>query len=160
VRITYPAGTQIAFWPDLRVASRIDPRAITRPTLRSELTRQPAISYRVAPKTLVGLLVSAAALLLVLPLLVVASLVGRGVRTLRTTRLERLSPLERALELLRVSGGRERSTRRALERLARELRGHELATEARRLAWSRPRPEANEVDGLHGTVEAELERNR
>ena len=155
VRVTWSAGTQIAFWSPLRVASRIDPRDLLRAAPRSDVIRQPALTYAVSPAALVAALVAVAALLLVYPVVRLGRLVGRLVHILRTSRLERLGPMQRALELLRraSAGGEGAPSRRALERVARELGDHELSGETRRLAWSRPEPESGEMDSLRTRVE-------
>jgi hypothetical protein len=65
-----------------------------------------------------------------------------------------MTPMERALELLRVAAAMpERDPRRrALERVARELGEDDVAADARRLAWSRPQPESEEMDTLRSRV--------
>lgn len=147
--------TQSLLWPPLRQASRVDPRDLTEPTLRSDVVRQPAVTWGVQPSLVVALLLLAAAALLAYPALLVFRWGRRRWHVMRTSRLERLSPLERALELLRraAAGGEDARNRRALERVARELRGHELGDDAERLAWSRPEPEADDMESLRARVE-------
>jgi hypothetical protein len=155
VRITYAGGqTQTAFWAPLQLASRVDPRELLRPTLRSEAIRQPAVTWGVRPSVALASLSVLAAALLAYPLLLGARLARRGWYVWRTTRLERLTPLERALELLRRSAHEEdERRRRALERVARELGEDALVDDARRMAWSRPLPDEGEIDSLRTRVE-------
>jgi hypothetical protein len=147
--------TQSLLWPPVRQASRVDPRDLAEPTLRSDVVRQPAVTWGVKPSLVVTLLLLAAAALLAYPALLVARWARQRWHVMRTSRLERLSPLERALELLRraASGGEDARSRRALERVARELRGHQLADDAERLAWSRPQPTGDDMDALRDRVE-------
>jgi hypothetical protein len=160
VRITWRDDTgrrqtQSLLWPPLRQASRVDPKDLAEPTLRSDVVRQPAVTWGVNPTLAVVLLLLAAAALLAYPALLVARWARRRWQVMRTSRLERLSPLERALELLRraAAGGEEARRRRALERVARELHGHSLADDAERLAWSRPEPSGDEMDAFRDRVE-------
>jgi hypothetical protein len=155
LRITWGNRTQTTFWPNLRLASRLDPRDLSRPTLRSEALRQPAVTWGVRPSVATALLVGGALLLLAYPALLVAHWLRRLWRLWRTTRLERLTPLERALELLRRASAGEQSdrSRLALERVARELGDDELGSDARRLAWSRPQPDSQSMDSLRTRVE-------
>ena len=155
VRIVWSGGEQTAFWPPLRVASRIDPRDLLQPTVRSDVIRQPPVTYAVSPSAVEAILIAVGALLLGYPALRLVRLAVRRWRRLRLTRLERLTPLERALELLRraAAAGDVDPSRRALERVARELGDDELVGETRRLAWSRPRPESTEMDSLRTRVE-------
>lgn len=159
VRITWRgesgAQTQTIFWPSLRLASRLDPKDLAEPTLRSDVVRQPAVTWGVGPKLAIGLLLALAGLLLAYPLALAVGLARRAWYVLRTRRFERLSPLERALELLRyaAAGGESEPSRRALERVARELRGHPLGEDARKLAWSRPHPGRDEMESFRSRVE-------
>jgi hypothetical protein len=153
--VTWSGGTEIAFWSPLRVASRLDPRDLLRPAPRSDVIRQPPLTYAVSPAALVSALVVLAVLLLAYPAVRLARVVAQLLYDVRTSRFERLSPMQRALELLRLAsaGGEDASCRRALERVARELGDHELSGETRRLAWSRPNPETGEIDSLRTRVE-------
>jgi hypothetical protein len=159
VRITWhgegTAQTQSILWPSLRLASRLDPVELSEPTLRSDVIRQPAVTWGIDPQQAVAILAAVAALLLAYPLALAVRLGRRAWYVLRTRRFERLSPLERALELLRraAAAGESGPSRRALERVARELRGHPLGEDARKLAWSRPRPGADEMESFRSRVE-------
>ncbi len=154
VRITAGNRTETFFWPHLHVSSRVDPRDLARPTPRSDVVRQPPVTWRVKPDAAVAVLVGAALLLLAYPALLVVRASRRRWRLWRASRLERLTPLERALELLRrAAGAGDERSRLALERVARELGGHALGDDARRLAWSRPQPDAESMDTLRTEVE-------
>jgi len=147
--------TQTILWPSLRLASRLDPQELSEPTPRSDVLRQPAMTWGVEPTRAIWILLALAAVLLAYPLVLAARLTRRAWYVLRTRRLDRLSPLERALELLRRAnaGGESARSRRALERVARELHGHPLEEDARKLAWSRPRPEQADIDSFRSRVE-------
>jgi hypothetical protein len=147
-------------WPPLRAAGRIDPDRLEQAALRAELRDLSPPSYRISPKAveLVALLLAvlfaaAAAILAVrfLPLDRIAAWFG-------ARRADRRTPLERALAQAReaVSGGRPAEGRRALERLAHELRATknpELASDASRLAWSEGAPGDARVTPLSHDVE-------
>ncbi|MGH2995661.1 MAG: hypothetical protein ACRDM9_05035 [Gaiellaceae bacterium] len=151
-------------WPPLRAAGRIDPDRLGQAALRAELRDLSPPAYRVSPKAveLVALLfavvfAAAAAILAIrfLPLDRIAAWLGAGRADLRT-------PLERALALVRdaVSAGRPTEGRRALERLAHELRATsnpELASDASRLAWSKRAPGEARVTPLSHDVERVIE---
>jgi hypothetical protein len=122
-------------WPDVTVGTRLggQPAGIADWRIRDEL---PAPTYRLSPSTVAAVGFSLA--------LVVDELAG-------------LPPLERALRMLRLAlaNGSPPEHRRALDRLARELRreGHrDLAGEARKLAWQRPGPDRDDADVLAGRV--------
>jgi hypothetical protein len=155
LRVRWENTTQILRWPSLQLASRLDPRDVAQPTPRSDVVRQPPMTWGVRPSTAIWVLVAAAVLLLAYPALLAFRAGRRAWLRWRTSRLERLSPLERALELLKraAAGGEPDSSRRALERVARELGEDELGTDARRLAWSRSRPEPETMESLRARVE-------
>jgi hypothetical protein len=151
-------------WPPLRAAGRIDPDRLGQAALRAELRDLSSPSYRISPKAveLVALLLAvafaaAAAILVIrfLPLDRIAAWLG-------ARRADRRTPLERALALVRdaVAGGRPAEGRRALERLAHELRAAsnpELAGDATRLAWSKQTPGEARVTPLSHDVERVIE---
>jgi Flp pilus assembly protein TadB len=113
------------------------------------------MTWGVRPSVAIALLVGAAALLLVFPAVLALGLGRRLWRRWRKSRLERMTPLQRSLELLKraAAGGEAQPSRRALERVARELGDNELGADARRLAWSRSRPDAQSMDSLRDRVE-------
>ena len=147
-------------WQPLRAAGRIDPDRLEQAALRAELRDLPPPSYRISPKAvqlvamLLAVLFAAAAGILALrflPLDRIASWMG-------ARRADRRTPLERALAQVRasVAGGRPAEGRRALERLAHELRAtknSELASDASKLAWSKSAPGESRVTPLSHDVE-------
>jgi hypothetical protein len=151
-------------WPPLRAAGRIDPDRLGQAALRAELRDLGPPSYRVSPKTvevvalLLAVLFAAAAAILALrflPLDRIAAWFG-------ARRADPRTPLERALALVREAVGADRTAegRRALERLAEELRATsnpELASDASRLAWSRHSPGKTRVTPLSDDVERVIE---
>jgi hypothetical protein len=147
-------------WPPLRAAGRIDPDRLEQAALRAELRDLPPPSYRISPKTvelvalLLAVLFAAAAAILALRFLPL----DRIAAWLGARRADRRTPLERALAQVRdaMAGGRAAEGRRALERLAHELRATqnaELASDASRLAWSRGAPRDARVTPLSHDVE-------
>lgn len=148
-------------WPQLLVHSRLTPTEVRagEPSLGPFPAQ--ARSYAISPNLLGGLLVAAGVLLaLAAGYLLAAAVRGKPV-SLRLRIPAHLTPLERALALVRVAAEDETPTeaRKALERLAAELRrsGHrDLAHTAGRLAWSaqQPSPTALEelVDDVSGSV--------
>jgi hypothetical protein len=68
-------------------------------------------------------------------------------------RVDERTPLERALDLVRASLGRDAAERRrALDVLGRELASGALADDAFALAWSEPEPEPTRVTSLLDSV--------
>jgi len=153
-------------WPPIRVAGRIDPEEVDTAVPRAEVRDLPAASYRVAPGTvalvagILAALFAAGAALLILRLL---PLVGLRAR-LGLKRADRRSALERALALAQKSAesGRPEDGRRALERLAVELRrtrDSTLAHAASQLAWSADRPAPTGVGALSDDVRRRISEN-
>jgi hypothetical protein len=151
-------------WPPLRAAGRIDPDRLGQAALRAELRDLGPPSYRISPKTvevialLLAILFAAAAAILALRFLPL----DRIAAWLGARRADRRTPLERALALVReaVGAGRPAEGRRALDRLAEELRATsnpELASDATRLAWSRHAPGEARVTPLSNDVERVIE---
>ncbi len=159
-------------WPLLVVFSRFaavgfeDAQNAEAPW-RADLVSLPALSYRVSPPLLVGILLSLSLLLVV------------GAAALAYTAWPRrepepepepepealpsLTPLEQALALLeesaRVDGAGEQ--RRALELVAEELDAYgdpDLAGKARVLAWSPDVPGIEQTNALAAQVREELEQ--
>ena len=145
-------------WPPLRAAGRISPDELDQAALRAELRNLPEPSYRVSPTVveivalLLAVLFAVAAAILILRLLPVERLAAK----LGARRVDRRTPLEQALALVRESQTPEEG-RRALGRLALELHrvsNPSLAGDASRLAWSRDRP----VEGGVGTLSEDVQR--
>jgi hypothetical protein len=147
-------------WPAVRTASRIGSNDLEGLELLADVRDLPPVSYRVAPSTVtsvgygLAVLFGIAGLLLLSRALALPTLVASALARRRA----RLSPLQRALLLVKGSTQRgERSdSRRALERLAVELRQTEepdLARAATRLAWRRRDPSGPTVEPLSDEVE-------
>ena len=113
-------------------------------------TYVPPPSYRVRPNLLRALLFVGAALLAAGALLLVYPIVRR----LIPERVDKRTPLQRALDLVRSSLGRgPEDRRRALDLLGRALADDARAPTALELAWSERGPEAERVAELVETVE-------
>ena len=151
-------------WVPIRAAGRIDPNALEQAALRSDLRDLPSASYRVSPRTVelvalaLAVLFAVGAAILILRLLPLDRMATRlGARF-----VDKRSPLEQALALVRESAasGSAEEERRALERLAVELRrtrNPALAGDASRLAWSQPVPAG--IDPLSDEVERVISEN-
>jgi hypothetical protein len=147
-------------WPPLRAAGRIDPDRLEQAALRAELRDLTPPSYRISPKAvelvalLLAVLFAAAAAILALRFVPLDRIAAR----LGARRADRRTPLERALAQVRDAITRDRPAegRRALDRLAAELRAAEnpeLAGDASRLAWSKGAPGDARVRPLSNDVE-------
>lgn len=147
-------------WPTLTASGRISRARFYEAQTRAEFRELEPPAYRVSPRLVegVGLLLSvifgAAAVILILRLLPLARIAERlGLKTVDTR-----TPLERALARVRETSSADRAEegRRALERLAHELRrtrNPELAGAASELAWSRQFPADGRLTRLSGEVE-------
>lgn len=152
-------------WPALRIASRIGPGDLEGVELAADVRRLPPLSYRVRPATVTAVGYGLAVLLALLGIALLAQALALPdlVRAALARRRARLSPLQRALTLVRRStedGGRADS-RRALERLAVELRQSrepDLARTATSLAWRRRDPSRPSVEPLSDDVERVIAR--
>jgi hypothetical protein len=147
-------------WPILHVTGRISPTRFWEAQLRAEYRELGPPTYRVSPRLVevvalvLAVIFAAAALILVLRLLPLAAIAER----LGLMPVDRRTPLERALARVHETATAERPDegRRALERLARELRrsrSPELAGAASQLAWSRDFPADGRLTALTGKVE-------
>ena len=153
-------------WVPIRAAGRIDPNALEQAALRSDLRDLPSATYRVSPRTVelvalvLAVLFAVGAAILILRLLPLDRLATRlGARF-----VDKRSSLEQALALVRESSasGSAEDERRALERLAVELRrarNAELAEDASRLAWSAGQPVPAGVDPLSDEVDRVISEN-
>jgi hypothetical protein len=158
------AATATVEWVPIRAAGRIDPNQLDQAALRSDLRDLPSASYRVSPRTVelvalvLAVLFAAGAAILILRLLPLDRIATRlGARF-----VDKRSPLEQALALVRESAasGSPEEERRALERLAVELRRNRnpaLAGDASKLAWSQPVPAG--IDPLSDEVERVITEN-
>lgn len=147
-------------WPPLRAAGRISPSELEQAAMRAELRDLPEPTYRLSPTVVefgalaLAVLFGVAAAVLILRLLPLERLAA----TLGARRVDRRTALERALAHVRAStaGGDPEEGRRALERLAAELRrtsNPALARDASKLAWSRRVPVEAGVAPLSTEVE-------
>ncbi|MBA2568911.1 MAG: hypothetical protein H0V11_06145 [Actinobacteria bacterium] len=147
-------------WPPVRTASRVGVKELEGLELLADVRDLPPVSYRVAPSTVsavgygLAVLLGIAGLVLLARALALPTLVASALARRRA----RLSPLQRALNLVKRSTerGERADSRRALERLAVELRQTEepgLARTATRLAWRRSDPSGSTVDPLFDEVE-------
>jgi hypothetical protein len=159
-------------WPLLVVFSRFaavgfeDEQGAEAPW-RADLVSLPALSYRVSPRVLVGILLALSVLLVV-----AATAIAYVAWPQRAPEpepepepepLPSLTPLEQALALLeesaRVDGAGDQ--RRALELVAEELDewgDADLAGQARVLAWSPDVPGVEQTNALAAQVREELEQ--
>jgi hypothetical protein len=150
-----------AEWPAaVVIASRLTAEGSARPVWRVR-EQPPPVSYRVPPTLAAAAGFSIAALLALVAVVVIAFELLGFARRRRSDPLAGLAPLERALALLAraVADGGTARQRRALDRLARELRragDDDLAADARRLAWSRARPESSRVAHLASAAAAKV----
>ena len=144
-------------WPEVTIGSQLRQIDFAVLPWRAQIRPLPPMSYRLAPR----LLAAAAALVALLALagggfLLLARLRPDAVRAM-AARIGRRTVLERALAAVRSSAAGEdaEERRRALDLLARELHGAERgrSRDARRLAWSRSRPERLEMERLADAVE-------
>jgi hypothetical protein len=145
-------------WPTLQPAARISRSRLFEADLRADYRDLGPPTYRVSPRLVqlvalvLAVLFAAAALILILRLLPLARIAERlGLKT-----VDRRSPLQRALAQVQETADRPDEGRRALERLAHELRVArrlELASRASQLAWSREFPADGRLTALSGDVE-------
>lgn len=145
-------------WPSLEATGRIPATRLWQAQLRADYRELGPPTYTLPPKrvALVALVLSvlfaAAALILILRLLPLARVAERlGLKT-----VDRRTPVERALARVHETAERPEEGRRALERLAQELRrarSPELAGRASRLAWSREFPANGRLTALSSDVE-------
>lgn len=149
-----------AEWPELRAASRTGTDDLEGLRVRADVRDLAPVTYRVRPGVVatigysLAILFALAGLVLLTRALNARAVLGPAIARRRS----RLSPLERALALVRRSTERGEldSSRRALERLAGELRRTReaaLAQDASRLAWRRDHPSGSTVDPLSTEVE-------
>lgn len=153
-------------WQPLRVAGRLDPLELDTALPRAEIRDLPAATYRFAPRTIaiVGGILAAVFTLGAAFLILRWLPLGRLTALLGLKRVDRRSALERALALAQKSAesGRPEEGRRALERVAVELRrakDSELAQAASQLAWSADRPIPAGVGALSDDVRRRISEN-
>ncbi|NUR76656.1 MAG: hypothetical protein HOQ28_10285 [Thermoleophilia bacterium] len=142
-------------WPVFGVQSRLtaDEIAFSTPQAAATLTPTP-VSWAISPNLLGAFALGGAALLLLGAGWLVASVVRGDTRAFRGPRIpSHLTPIERALALAEhaAAHGEVAESRKALERLAVELRRRRAVVEAgsaERLAWSERGPSPETVAEL------------
>jgi hypothetical protein len=147
-------------WPTFGVQSRLTDSDIGLSTPTIDLpSAPPPVTWGVAPALLAGIALAGAVLLVLGAGFLVATVVLRDARPLRRPlRIpSHLSPVERALVLAEhaASNGEVPESRKALERLAVELRrggGRGQADEVEELAWSEEGPSEEAVTRLASAV--------
>jgi hypothetical protein len=140
-----------AVWPALSVRGRVSASdlAANSPPFESDAT-PPAATYRIAPGTLATLLDVLAALCA----LSAIGLAGWQVHLRVRRRHPQPAALERALRLTREAERRPApDRRRALALLGRALGRDQHSGAARKLAWSEPVPEPDELEDLVSDIE-------
>jgi hypothetical protein len=146
-------------WPAFAVQSRLTAEeiALSTPQVANSAT-PPPVSWAISPGLLGALALSGAALLLLGSGWLIASVANRDNRLLRAYRIPaHLTPVERALVLAEhaAAHGEVEESRKALERLAEELRKRSAemdANDAERLAWSESGPSPETVAELATSV--------
>lgn len=160
-RVVTSQGAELArvTWPSLTVGSRVagTPLDPADPAWRDGGRLLAAPDYRLAPGLAFWLLVGGGAALLAAALALAARLLAPGAVSGLVRRRE-LAPLAEAIVVTRRAAheGTPAAQRRALERLAAELRRarhDELAASAARLAWAETEPASTEM--LELAAEAE-----
>jgi hypothetical protein len=140
-------------WPGIVVGLRLTPEEVKNGEPGIGPFPTPPRSYAISPNLAGALFLAAGVLLaLVAGFLLAGALRGKRV-PLRLRVPAHLTPLERALELVRVAAREETEVeaRKALERLAAELRRSgrpDLTDAAGRLAWSSEQPSPAAVEEL------------
>lgn len=146
-------------WPSFGVQSRLSAPdvAFGAPKTESPLAAPP-VTWRAAPNLLAGGALALALVLLAAAIALIGSVALADGRPLRVLRIpSHLSGVERALRLAEHASrrGETDESRKALERLALELRRRRAegeAVQAERLAWSEGGPTADRVSQLAETV--------
>jgi hypothetical protein len=153
------AGTVRVRWPVFAVQSRLTAEEIALSTPHAaDGSAPPPVSWAVAPGVLSGIAIAAAALLVLGAGWIVAVAVAGNTRLVRARRIPaHLTPVERALMLAEhaAAHGEVDESRKALERLAEELRKRHAsahADDAERLAWSESGPSQETVAKLATSV--------
>ncbi len=146
-------------WPTVYAAGRIPAARLWEARLRADYRDLGEPTYRVSPGLVQVVAIVLAALFAAAGLILLARLLPlvRWAERLGLKTVDTRTPLERALARVHETADRPDEGRRALDRLALELRRArepELALVASRLAWSREFP----LDGRLTTLSGEVER--
>jgi hypothetical protein len=146
-------------WPSFAVQSRLTADEIGLSTPKAaDIEAPPPVSWRYSPRLIGGVSVALAALLLLGAAALLTIVARRDLRLVRAPRIpSHLSPVERALVLAEHAAAHEEidESRKALERLAIELRRRDAsvqATAAERIAWSEDAPSRAAVSELADAV--------
>jgi hypothetical protein len=163
-KVTYRGRDGQAFsarvaWPVFGVQSRLTADEIAMSTPRIDRSSAPPpVSWASSPNLLGGLSLLGAGLLTLGAGWLVATVVRGNTRPLRARRIPaHMTAIERALALAEhaAAHGEVDESRKALERLAAELRRHRAETyadDAERLAWSESGPSPETVADLATSV--------
>lgn len=155
-RVVADGRTTVAPSVSISVVPRVPAAAVAArdPAYRRQ-TGIPPAGFSPRPAVLAALAAGAAAVLVLVAAVIVATGFRGGARSARTD----VDDYERAVRLLRESRGRPSPDRRRaaglLGRVARAHAGEGLATSADRVAWSRPQPDAAAVGGLADRAESD-----
>jgi hypothetical protein len=145
-RVVNVAGRRLVIVPRATSTQVADPLR----SFRRETTLPPP-TYRIRPALLRALLLAAAAVLAAAAALALWPTLRRP----RPAHVDRRSPLERALALVRSAMGRSAADRRrALDLLASSLGRDAPVAETLDLAWSEPDPEPTRIKQLVERIEA------
>ena len=146
-------------WPAAAVQSRLTGDEIGLSTPRAVRHAVPAVvTWRISPRLLGGLAFGGALVLALCAAWLVATVVSRDLTLVRALRIpSHLTPVDRALVLAEhaAANGEVDESRKALERLAIELRRREAAEQAdsaERLAWSESGPSEASIRRLAEAV--------
>jgi hypothetical protein len=146
-------------WPAAAVQSRLTGDELGLSTPRAVRRAVPgAVTWRISPRLLAGLAFAGAIGLALCAAWLIATVVRRDLTLVRTLRIpSHMTPVDRALALAEhaAANGEVDESRKALERLAIELRRREAADQAEsaeRLAWSERDPSEASIHQLAETV--------
>jgi hypothetical protein len=146
-------------WPEAAVQSRLTGDEIGLSTPHAVRRAVPAaVTWRISPRLLAGLAFGLAVLLALCAAWLIATVVRRDLTLVRALRIpSHMTPVDRALALAEhaAANGEVDESRKALERLAIELRRREAAAEAEsaeRLAWSERDPSQASIQQLAESV--------
>lgn len=151
--------TRKVSWPAAAVQSRLTSDEIGLSTPHAVRHAVPvAVTWRVSPRLLGGLAFGGALLLALCAAWLIATVVRRDLTLVRALRIpSHLTPVDRALALAEhaAANGEVDESRKALERLAIELRRRQAAAQAdaaERLAWSESDPSQTSIHELAEVV--------
>ncbi len=151
--------TRTVSWSAAAVQSRLTSDEIGLSTPHAARRAAPAaVTWRITPGLLAGLAFGGAVVLALCAAWLVATVVRRDLTLVRALRIpSHLTPIDRALALAEhaAAHGEVDESRKALERLATELRRRQAAAQAdtaERLAWSENDPSQASIHQLAQSV--------